>query len=191
MHFAVAPVVNTTKTKTSPLSTSSISADLTWSSNTKILILNKALLRPHFLRPLRRTNINQELLRTFYRSAIESIPPHCIPVWFPLPPLPCQHGRRTAESLKSGEVSRENYRPPPPQHHRILHPSAARQQTLLVHQDQYHVTEKNTYKTSHLMTHTLPSSGIGLLFIFGYLFFFFIFVSIYMLHLGTGITFHL
>ncbi|XP_078793907.1 uncharacterized protein LOC144987939 [Oryzias latipes] len=55
-----------------------ISADLTGSNNT----IRKAQQRLHFLRRLRKNNVNQELLVTFYRSTIESILSSCITVWF-------------------------------------------------------------------------------------------------------------
>lgn len=58
-----------------------ISADLSWTGNTTAVI-KKAQQRLHFLRVLKRDNICQSLLVTFYRSTIESILVYCITVWF-------------------------------------------------------------------------------------------------------------
>uniref|UniRef100_A0A3P9M7M4 Reverse transcriptase domain-containing protein n=1 Tax=Oryzias latipes TaxID=8090 RepID=A0A3P9M7M4_ORYLA len=58
-----------------------ISADLTWSNNT-MTVIRKAQQRLHFLRKLRRNDVSQELLVTFYRSTIESILSYGITVWF-------------------------------------------------------------------------------------------------------------
>lgn len=60
-----------------------ISADLSWSANTKPVV-KKAQQRLHFLRVLRKNNIKQKLLLTFYRSSIESILTYCTSVWFSL-----------------------------------------------------------------------------------------------------------
>ncbi|CAF96665.1 unnamed protein product [Tetraodon nigroviridis] len=45
-------------------------------------IFKKAQQRLHFLRVLKRNNICQRLLVTFYRSTIESTLAYCIAVWF-------------------------------------------------------------------------------------------------------------
>uniref|UniRef100_A0A3P9HUL5 Reverse transcriptase domain-containing protein n=1 Tax=Oryzias latipes TaxID=8090 RepID=A0A3P9HUL5_ORYLA len=62
-----------------PLGTN-ISADLTWSNNT-MAVIRKTQQRL-YLRRLRKNNVSQELLVTFYRSTIESILSYCITVWF-------------------------------------------------------------------------------------------------------------
>ncbi len=54
---------------------------MTWSLNTSEL-LKKAQQRLHFLRVLRRNNITQRLLVSFYRCTIESILTYCICVWY-------------------------------------------------------------------------------------------------------------
>ncbi|KAF7669875.1 hypothetical protein LDENG_00100560, partial [Lucifuga dentata] len=58
-----------------------ISADLSWSSNTTAVI-KKAQQRLHFLRILRKNNLDGKLLETFYRSCIESLLTYCISVWY-------------------------------------------------------------------------------------------------------------
>ena len=55
--------------------------DFTWSVNTSEL-LKKAQQRLYFLRVLRRYNITQRLLVSFYRCSIESILTYCMCVWF-------------------------------------------------------------------------------------------------------------
>ena len=58
-----------------------ITNDLTWSANTAALI-RKAQQRLYFLRILRKQQLTESLLITFYRSSIESILSYCLCVWF-------------------------------------------------------------------------------------------------------------
>lgn len=58
-----------------------IEEDLTWVVNT-FELLKKAQQRLHFLRVLRKSNISQKLLVSFYWSSIESIFMYCICVWY-------------------------------------------------------------------------------------------------------------
>ena len=58
-----------------------ITDNLSWSANTSA-VFKKAQQRLHFLRVLRKNNICEKLLVTFYRSTIESILTFCIAVWF-------------------------------------------------------------------------------------------------------------
>lgn len=58
-----------------------ISDDLSWSSNTTAVV-KKAQQRIHFLRVLRRNNLESKLLVTFYRACIESLLTYCISVWY-------------------------------------------------------------------------------------------------------------
>ncbi|KAK3562969.1 hypothetical protein QTP86_012586 [Hemibagrus guttatus] len=58
-----------------------IEEDLNWSVNTSEL-LKKAQQRLHFLRALRKNNITQRLLVSFYRCFIESLLTYCICVWY-------------------------------------------------------------------------------------------------------------
>ncbi|KAK0143197.1 hypothetical protein N1851_018690 [Merluccius polli] len=58
-----------------------ISADISWSENITAVI-KKAQQRLHFLRVLRKYNLNSNLLLTFYRSSIESLLTYCITVWY-------------------------------------------------------------------------------------------------------------
>ncbi|KAK0136437.1 putative nuclease HARBI1 [Merluccius polli] len=58
-----------------------ISEDLSWSSYTTAVV-KKAQQRIHFLRVLRRNNLESKLLETFYRSCIGSLLTHCISVWY-------------------------------------------------------------------------------------------------------------
>ncbi|KAL2088252.1 hypothetical protein ACEWY4_015151 [Coilia grayii] len=57
-----------------------ISADLSWSANTTALV-KKAQQRLHFLRVLRKEQLNTNLLVTFYRTAIESLLTYAVSVW--------------------------------------------------------------------------------------------------------------
>ncbi len=57
-----------------------ISADLSWAANTTALV-KKAQQRLHFLRVLRKEQLNTNLLVTFYRSAIESLLTYAVSVW--------------------------------------------------------------------------------------------------------------
>ena len=59
-----------------------ISEDLTWGVNTTGLV-KKAQQRLYFLRILRKNNICQKLLVSFYRCSVESILTYCLCVWFP------------------------------------------------------------------------------------------------------------
>ncbi|KAK3525679.1 hypothetical protein QTP70_004898 [Hemibagrus guttatus] len=54
--------------------------DLTWSVNTSELL--KAQQRLHFLRVLRKNNITQRLLVSFYQCSIKSLLTYCICVWY-------------------------------------------------------------------------------------------------------------
>ena len=58
-----------------------ISQDLTWTVNT-ITLVKKSQQRLYFLRTLRRANVSQQLLLSFYRCAVESILSYGILVWF-------------------------------------------------------------------------------------------------------------
>ena len=58
-----------------------ISEDLTWGTNTAELV-KKAQQRLYFLRVLKRHNISQNLLVSFYCCSIESILTYCLCVWF-------------------------------------------------------------------------------------------------------------
>lgn len=54
---------------------------LTWTVNT-IKVVKRAQQRLHFLRVLRKNNIAQRLLVSFYRCTIETVLTYCICVWF-------------------------------------------------------------------------------------------------------------
>ena len=58
-----------------------ISRDLKWGTNTSALV-RKAHQRLYFLRSLRKVNVSQSLLLSFYRCSVESILTHNILVWF-------------------------------------------------------------------------------------------------------------
>ena len=58
-----------------------ISDDLTWTANITAVI-KKAQQRLHFLRVLRRNNLDRELLLAFYRSSIESLLTYCVSTWY-------------------------------------------------------------------------------------------------------------
>ncbi|CAJ1076957.1 uncharacterized protein LOC125983400 [Xyrichtys novacula] len=58
-----------------------IEEGLTWTVNTT-QVIKKAQQRLHFLRVLRKNNITQRLLVSFYRCSIEAILTYCICVWF-------------------------------------------------------------------------------------------------------------
>ena len=58
-----------------------ISDDLSWTTNTTAVV-RKAQQRLHFLRVLRRNHLDEKLLVTFYRAAVESILAYCISVWY-------------------------------------------------------------------------------------------------------------
>uniref|UniRef100_A0A3P9AUA1 Reverse transcriptase domain-containing protein n=1 Tax=Maylandia zebra TaxID=106582 RepID=A0A3P9AUA1_9CICH len=59
----------------------SIEGNLSWSVNTSEL-LKKTQQRLYFLRVLRKNNITQRLLVSFYRASIESILTYCIGIWY-------------------------------------------------------------------------------------------------------------
>ncbi|XP_077455065.1 rapunzel 5 isoform X2 [Stigmatopora argus] len=54
---------------------------LSWSTNTTAVV-KKAQTRLHFLRVLRKNNLGSNLLRTFYRTTVESILAYGITVWY-------------------------------------------------------------------------------------------------------------
>lgn len=56
-----------------------MSADPSWTINTRTVIKTA---QQHFSRGLKKYNIKQKLLVTFYHSTIESILSYCITVWF-------------------------------------------------------------------------------------------------------------
>lgn len=58
-----------------------ISSDISWTDNI-LAIVKKAQQQLHFLRVLRKYNLNPTLLLTFYRSSIESLLTYCITVWY-------------------------------------------------------------------------------------------------------------
>lgn len=58
-----------------------ISADLSWAANTTAVI-RKGQRRLHFLRMLRKNSLEEQLMVTFYRSAVESLLTYCITVWY-------------------------------------------------------------------------------------------------------------
>ncbi len=58
-----------------------ISADHSWAPNTKALV-KKAQQRLHFLRVLRKNNLDQKLLLAFYRLSVESVLTYCLSVWY-------------------------------------------------------------------------------------------------------------
>jgi hypothetical protein len=58
-----------------------ISDNISWSENIKA-VCEKAQQQLHFLRVLRKYNLNSNLLRTFYRSSIESLLTYCITIWY-------------------------------------------------------------------------------------------------------------
>lgn len=58
-----------------------ISADISWTDNITAII-KKAQQRLHFLRVLRKYNLDSNLLLTFYRSSVESLLTYCITVWY-------------------------------------------------------------------------------------------------------------
>ncbi|XP_073340808.1 uncharacterized protein [Pagrus major] len=83
-----------------------ISANVSWSADTSAVI-RKAQQRLHFLRVLRRRNVCEKLLVTFYRSTIECILTCCISVWF-------SHCTRQTGRVQRGQDSTEDHRLPPP-----------------------------------------------------------------------------
>ena len=58
-----------------------LSEDLSWTANTTAAV-KKAQQRLHFLRVLRRNNLEEKLLVLFYRATIESILVYCITAWY-------------------------------------------------------------------------------------------------------------
>uniref|UniRef100_A0A3B3BNL8 Reverse transcriptase domain-containing protein n=1 Tax=Oryzias melastigma TaxID=30732 RepID=A0A3B3BNL8_ORYME len=59
-----------------------ISADLSWSANIRAVV-KKTQQRLHFLRILRRCDLDQRLLVNFYRCSVESILTYSLNVWYP------------------------------------------------------------------------------------------------------------
>ncbi|XP_035520671.1 A-kinase anchor protein 13-like [Morone saxatilis] len=59
-----------------------VADNLTWSTNTSAVV-GKAQLRLHFLRLLRKCDLDVHLLRSFYRSTIESVLTYCLTIWYP------------------------------------------------------------------------------------------------------------
>src|SRR4029434_10753543 len=57
-----------------------ISHDLSWSANTSAIV--KAQQRLHFLRVLRKNNLECKLMVAFYRTTIESVLTYCILAWY-------------------------------------------------------------------------------------------------------------
>ena len=60
-----------------------VANNLTWSTNTSAVVAQQRL---HFLRLLRKCDVVVHLLRSFYRSTIESVLTHCLTIWFNLLP---------------------------------------------------------------------------------------------------------
>ena len=58
-----------------------IQKDLTWTINTKAL-LKKAQQRLYFLRILRKNNLQEKMLMSFYRCTIETVLSYGISLWF-------------------------------------------------------------------------------------------------------------
>ncbi|XP_066531611.1 semaphorin-4A-like [Hoplias malabaricus] len=58
-----------------------ISEDLTWTTNTTAVV-RKAQQRLYFLRILRKNNLQEKLLVSYYRCAIESVLTYCISTWY-------------------------------------------------------------------------------------------------------------
>ncbi|KAL2097874.1 hypothetical protein ACEWY4_007081 [Coilia grayii] len=58
-----------------------ISDDISWTENI-VAIIKKAQQRLHFLRVLRKHNLDSGLLLTFYRTSIKSQLAYCISVWY-------------------------------------------------------------------------------------------------------------
>lgn len=101
-----------------------ISADLSWSTNTSALV-KKAQQRLHFLRVLKKEQLDSSLLVTFYRSTIESLLTYAVSVWHsscteadrkrlqrvtktaqkiigcPLPPIPTIYNSRCVSRARS------------------------------------------------------------------------------------------
>lgn len=58
-----------------------VAIDLTWSTNTSTVVI-KAQQRLHFLRLLRKCQLETKLVQTFYHTTTESVLAYCITVWF-------------------------------------------------------------------------------------------------------------
>lgn len=58
-----------------------ISNDLSWAANTTAIV-KRARQRLHFLRVLRRNNMDRRLLIRFYHATVESVLTYCITVWY-------------------------------------------------------------------------------------------------------------
>lgn len=65
--------------------------DLSWKANATALV-KKAQQRLHFQRILKKNNMEEKLLLSFYRCSIESVLTYCISVWF----TSCTAGERSA-----------------------------------------------------------------------------------------------
>ncbi|KAI4887106.1 hypothetical protein NFI96_003143 [Prochilodus magdalenae] len=65
--------------------------NLSWTTNTMALV-KKAQQRPYFLRILRKNNLQEKLLVSYYHSAIESVLTYCISTWY----SSCLTAERTA-----------------------------------------------------------------------------------------------
>ena len=60
-----------------------VANNLSWSTNTSAVV-GKAQQRLHFLRLLRKCDVDVHLLRSFYRSTIESVLTHRLTIWYPI-----------------------------------------------------------------------------------------------------------
>ena len=58
-----------------------VADDLRWHTNTTAVV-GKAQQRLYFLRLLKKCHLNVNLLKTFYRSTVESVLTYCITVWY-------------------------------------------------------------------------------------------------------------
>lgn len=58
-----------------------VSADYSWTYNIRALV-KKAQQQLHFLRVLRKNNLDTKLLLAFYHSSVVSILTHCLSVWY-------------------------------------------------------------------------------------------------------------
>ncbi|XP_037401999.1 uncharacterized protein LOC119265423 [Pygocentrus nattereri] len=58
-----------------------ISEDLSWTTNT-MAVVKKVQQRIYFLRILRKNNLQEKMLVSYYRSTIESVLTYCISTWY-------------------------------------------------------------------------------------------------------------
>ena len=93
-----------------------ISDDLTWTLNITAII-KKAQQRLHFLRVLRKNNLEQKLLLSFYRSTMESLLTYCLTTWYGAAPLQTEGGAEDSE----GSTEDRGLPSPLPDGH-LLHP---------------------------------------------------------------------